>query len=134
MVPDSVGKVVKGGAEVLVERGAGLDAGFPDAEYSKAGASVVDDARTLYGRADVVVKVRRPSVDDAAMLADGATLISLLGVGAELDGVLPALTARHVTMLALERVPRITRAQSMDVLSSQSTVAGSRAGVSSRTY
>jgi NAD(P) transhydrogenase subunit alpha len=124
LVPDSVGKLARAGAEVVVERGAGTRAGFPDAEYEQAGATVVDGQRALFEHCDVVVKVRRPSPDEIALLAPGTTLVSLLPT---IDGVLPQLAERRVTALSLERVPRITRAQSMDVLSSQSTVAGYKA-------
>jgi NAD(P) transhydrogenase subunit alpha len=126
LVPESVSRLEKLGAEVLVQRGAGEEAGFSDISYENAGATLVDDAPTLYERANVVVKVRKPSLEEAALLAPGALLIGLLQPGANGE-LLPRLAERNVTALSLELVPRITRAQSMDVLSSQSTVAGYKA-------
>jgi len=122
-VPDAVARVVKQGNSVLVESGAGLSAGFTDAEYTKAGATIVPDARSVFDQAELVLKVRRPSGEEAALLAPDATVIALMGKGG-LDGLLESFAAHRITALALERVPRITRAQSMDVLSSQSTVSG----------
>jgi NAD(P) transhydrogenase subunit alpha len=111
---------------VSVERGAGVPAGFADDAYAAAGARLFDDARTLFTEADLVAKVQRPTLDEAALLPEGSALVCLLNPssGAEL---LPRLAERRITALALELVPRITRAQSMDVLSSQATVAGYKA-------
>ncbi|HET7276363.1 MAG TPA: Re/Si-specific NAD(P)(+) transhydrogenase subunit alpha [Longimicrobiaceae bacterium] len=126
LVPDSVGRLTKGGVAVAVESGAGAAAGHPDAAYADAGASIAEDFRTAVDGAAVVVKIRRPSPAEIASLPARSTLISLLQTGDD-DALAAALSERSVTMLALERVPRITRAQSMDVLSSQSTVAGYKA-------
>ncbi|HWZ58924.1 MAG TPA: Re/Si-specific NAD(P)(+) transhydrogenase subunit alpha, partial [Gemmatimonadaceae bacterium] len=126
LVPDGVKLLTKAGHTVAVQRGAGQSAGFPDAAYREAGAEVVDTAAGVF-HAQVIVKVQRPGPAEAAMIPQGATVVSLLGTGPE-AALLPSLLAgRRVTFLALERVPRITRAQSMDVLSSQSTVAGYKA-------
>jgi H+-translocating NAD(P) transhydrogenase subunit alpha len=124
LTPDSVVRLVKAGSEVAVERGAGLAAFFPDEAYAAAGASLTD-GDTAFG-ADVVVKVQKPTLAEVQRFRAGALLISLLPVATSAD-VLQALSQRHVTALALERVPRITRAQSMDVLSSQGTIAGYKA-------
>ena len=126
MLPDSVGKLVKAGLEMSVERGAGLAAGATDEAYAGAGATVAADARSACGGARVVVKVQPPNRDEAALIDADAVLISLLPVGEQKD-LLAKLGERRVTALALERVPRITRAQSMDVLSSQATIAGFKA-------
>jgi H+-translocating NAD(P) transhydrogenase subunit alpha len=126
LTPESVGRLTKAGAEIRVQQGAGERAGFLDDAYRAAGAVLVEDARALLDGAGVVVKVRRPSPDEVAQIAEGATLIALLQPGA-IGDLLPALVARRITALALELVPRISRAQSMDVLSSQSTVAGYKA-------
>jgi NAD(P) transhydrogenase subunit alpha len=112
--------------EVAVQRGAGLRAGFRDEAYQAAGASLVDDAATALSGADVVAKVQPPTGEEIARIPAGTTLISLLHPGHSAD-TSAALAQRQVTALALELVPRITRAQSMDVLSSQSTVAGYKA-------
>ena len=126
LLPDAVAKLVKAGVEVVVERGAGSSAAVVDGAYADAGARVVDDARAACSGAATVVKVQPPSPDEVSFLEPGSVLISLLPM---VDGnaILQALAARKVTALALERVPRISRAQSMDVLSSQATVAGTKA-------
>jgi NAD(P) transhydrogenase subunit alpha len=126
LAPDSVGRLAKAGHSVLVERCAGVQAGFPDDAYRGAGAEVVADGASLYARAELVTKVRRPTTDEAEQLAPDSILIALLQPAAGGD-VLDRLATRGVTALALERVPRITRAQAMDVLSSQATVAGYKA-------
>lgn len=123
LVPESVARLVRAGAEVRVQRGAGAEANYTDAAYSDAGAVLADDAAAVLEGADVVVKVRRPSEAEARLLPAGSLLIALLQPGTD-DELLATLADRQITALALEKVPRITRAQSMDVLSSQSTVAG----------
>lgn len=124
MAPESVARLVKSGVEVSVERGAGLAANLPDELYEKAGASL-GDSSAVWG-ADVVVKIQKPSADEARRLSKGALLISLIPVAASGD-LLASLAAGGVSVLALERVPRISRAQSMDILSSQATIAGYKA-------
>ena len=126
LVPESAAKLIKSGAAVVVQRGAGLAAGFTDDAYVKAGATIADSAAATCAAADVVLHVRRPSADEVALIRPGALLIALLQPSASAD-LFSALAARRVSALALEKVPRITRAQSMDVLSSQSTAAGYKA-------
>jgi proton-translocating NAD(P)+ transhydrogenase subunit alpha len=126
LTPDSVARLKKAGSEIIVERDAGASAFFPDKLYSDAGATIAASAAEVLGGADVITKVQRPSADEAAAIREGAVLISLVPAGTD-PAILAALTARHIPVLGLERVPRITRAQSMDVLSSQSTVAGYKA-------
>jgi proton-translocating NAD(P)+ transhydrogenase subunit alpha len=124
LVPDGA-KALKGlGATVRVERGAGVAASFSDDAYAAAGAELIDSG---LGDAELIIKVQRPSVSELASLPPGAVLISLVGAGPDAQALPARLAERHVTALALERVPRITRAQSMDVLSSQATVAGYKA-------
>ncbi|CAN5634223.1 Re/Si-specific NAD(P)(+) transhydrogenase subunit alpha [soil metagenome] len=125
LVPDSVVRLVRAGMEVVIERGAGAGANLNDDAYEKAGASLAA-AADLYTGADIVARVRRPNPEEAAMLPAGVILIALLQPSQE-DPFLAGLAEGGVTALALEKVPRITRAQSMDVLSSQATVAGYRA-------
>jgi H+-translocating NAD(P) transhydrogenase subunit alpha len=125
LVPESVARLTKAGHRVHVERGAGVLARFPDAQYEAAGATL-GDAAAAFGAADVVVKVQRPSPAEARGLREGATVLSLLLPHQAAD-TLAALAERKATALSLERVPRITRAQSMDVLSSQATIAGYKA-------
>jgi NAD(P) transhydrogenase subunit alpha len=131
LVPESVGRLVKSGVEVVVEREAGRAAYFVDEAYQKAGAALVDPATAL--GADVVLKVQRPAANEVAMLREGAILVSLLPVATSGE-VLNALAERGVSALALERVPRITRAQSMDILSSQATIAGYKAVLIAATH
>ncbi|MEW5917173.1 MAG: Re/Si-specific NAD(P)(+) transhydrogenase subunit alpha [Gemmatimonadota bacterium] len=125
LVPDSVSRLTKAGHTVLVERGAGERARFPDAAYEAAGAQLAD-AAAVYGTSDIVVKVQRIAPDEARQLRDGSVVLSLLHAHQAAD-TLAALSERKATALSLERVPRITRAQSMDVLSSQATIAGYKA-------
>lgn len=124
LVPESVARLVKAGVTVRVERGAGTAAGFPDTLYEVAGATLADAASAF--SADLVCKVQKPTAAEIAQLATGAQLISLLAPSSSADAI-AALDARGVNAFALELVPRITRAQSMDVLSSQATVAGYKA-------
>jgi NAD(P) transhydrogenase subunit alpha len=127
LIPDSVARLTKGGHEVRLEHDAGAAAGFPDAMYTSAGATIAPDARTA-GDADVVLAIRRPDADQISALREGTVLVALLQPGAPGD-VGTALRGRNVRGLSLEKVPRITKAQSMDVLSSQSTVAGYKAAL-----
>ena len=124
VVPDGVRALVRGGATVVVERGAGARAYYGDALYETAGATLAD-AAAIY-ETDVVAKVQRPAPGEVARLRRGTLLISLIAPASNPETVRALLDA-GVTTLALELVPRITRAQSMDVLSSQSTVAGYKA-------
>ena len=126
LVPDSVGRLVKAGHTVTVQRGAGRAAGFPDPLYESAGATLAADLASAIVAADLVCKVQPPTADEAAALAAGTTLVSLLQPSANAERI-AQLDTLKVRALALELVPRITRAQSMDVLSSQSTVAGYKA-------
>ncbi len=125
LVPESVGRLTKAGVIVLVERGAGAKAGFTDASYEKAGAKL-ETAAAVFSGADLLCKVQKPTAEEVASMRAGAHLLSLLQPATSVAAI-AALDARGVTAFALELVPRITRAQSMDVLSSQATVAGYKA-------
>jgi NAD(P) transhydrogenase subunit alpha len=126
LTPDSVARLVKSKVDVVVQRGAGDRAGFPDAAYTTVGARLVDDAAAACRGSAIVLKVQPPTDAEVAMLDGGTTLVSLLKPGQH-AATAQRLAERDVDALALELVPRITRAQSMDVLSSQSTVAGYKA-------
>ena len=126
LLPDGVGKLGKAGVELRVQSGAGARAAAADDAYEKAGASVAADAGATCADAAAVVKVQPPTIEEAALLPPGSVLISLLPTMDHGD-LLKVLADRKITALALERVPRITRAQSMDVLSSQATIAGYKA-------
>jgi NAD(P) transhydrogenase subunit alpha len=125
LVPESAAKLAKAGAEIVVERGAGESAGFPDAHYTAAGATIAPTLEEALTGADVVLAVQ-PPVGALHEMPQQAVVISLVPAGSAVD-VVPQFAQRGVTVLALERVPRITRAQSMDILSSQATVAGYKA-------
>ncbi len=125
LVPDAIGRLAKAGFEVAVERGAGAVAGFPDEDYAAAGATLSEPSSLLDG-AEAVVRVGRPSADEVAALAPGTVLIGFLAPLTDPDGI-ERLRRQGVVAFAMESVPRITRAQSMDALSSQATVAGYKA-------
>ncbi|MFQ5697134.1 MAG: Re/Si-specific NAD(P)(+) transhydrogenase subunit alpha [Myxococcota bacterium] len=126
LVPGNVPHLVEKGLEVRVERGAGQAAGCSDASYQKAGAELVEDPGDLLPGADLVVKVQPPSLEEIAQLREGSILVCVLDPYFHADRV-RALAERKVSALALDLMPRTTLAQSMDVLSSQSTLAGYRA-------
>jgi H+-translocating NAD(P) transhydrogenase subunit alpha len=124
LVPESVPKLTQQGIEVAVERDAGHEASFPDEAYADAGAGLVDNALD----ADVVLKVAPPSEDEVAALRKGAVLIGFLAPLSDPEGI-ERLRASGVTAFAMESIPRITRAQPLDALSSQATVAGYKAAL-----
>ena len=131
------GEEVQGaGAEVVVETGAGDGASIPDKAFADAGAEIAPDAASTYADADVVLKVRHPMTaaegnDELALMKRGAVLIGILNPHGNRD-MLPTYAEAGVTALAMELVPRITRAQSMDVLSSQANLAGIPGGAGRR--
>lgn len=131
LIPDMVSKVVAMGVDVLVETQAGAGSFFPDEDYVAAGATIVADHRELLGAADIVLKVSPPGTWEAGqseieLLREQATLISFLNPLARPEAI-ARLAERQITALSLELVPRTTRAQSMDALSSQASVAGYQA-------
>ncbi|UDF04451.1 Re/Si-specific NAD(P)(+) transhydrogenase subunit alpha [Asticcacaulis sp. AND118] len=123
--PDTVKKWVGSGQRVLIEANAGVAAAFTDEAFSAAGAEIVP-AETVWSTADILLKVRGPSTVEAAKLKKGATVVALLDAYREKDA-LRALASAGATAYAMEFVPRITRAQVMDALSSQANLAGYRA-------
>lgn len=124
--PEVVKKLVGKRFDVLVESGAGARAGYPDAEYESAGARLTDRAGAY--DVDLLLKVRRPDEDDVAAMRSGGLYIGLLESCGE-DAIISAMLEKGVRVLGLERMPRTSRAQSMDVLSSQSNLAGYRATI-----
>ncbi|MGZ4845683.1 MAG: Re/Si-specific NAD(P)(+) transhydrogenase subunit alpha [Candidatus Angelobacter sp.] len=125
LVPESVKKLVAAGAEIGVETGAGIRAGFPDADYQTAGASLMGRS-DLLPEADILACVNRPEPGDFAKLKQGAVVIGFLKPLDE-PAALEPIISRKLTAFAVELVPRTTRAQSMDALSSMATVAGYKA-------
>jgi NAD(P) transhydrogenase subunit alpha len=125
-VPETVKKLIAAGFTVAVEAGAGTAASYQDADYAAAGAEITKTAKDALSRADIVFKVRGPDPAEAAMLKSGAIVMATLNPYQDKDG-LNALAKAGATAFAMEFVPRITRAQVMDVLSSQANLAGYRA-------
>src|SRR5690606_26246759 len=134
LVPESVKKLADAGFSVAVQKGAGEAAFFSDADYERAGAQIVDDKRALWGEADIVLKVQRPTFDqelgvhELELPKEGGVLVGLLSTlhGPELAR---RLAGRNGAGMGLEPIPRIARAQSMDVLSSMASIAGYRAAI-----
>lgn len=122
--PDSVARLIRQGLDVVVEKGAGLLSGFSDETYTAAGASIAEKEEVL--NADFLFSINLPAADTLATVKSGSLLVTLVGL-CEDDGTLGGLAKRNVDLLALERIPRISRAQSMDVLSSQANIGGYRA-------
>ena len=126
LTPDIVKQLVKAGFTVKVETEAGSRASFSDTNYSDAGAEIVNDAASLMAQADVVLKVNAPSVTEAHLLKEGSALISFL-YAYTVSELLATLNKRNITAYSMDAVPRITRAQKMDALSSQTNLAGYKA-------
>ncbi len=126
LVPDAIGLLTKLKLEVLVQAGAGAEALLADSEYQKAGARIVADAATLGREADILVKVQRPSAEEVGFMREGAVLVGFLQPATSAD-LVQLLNERKITAFAMELIPRISRAQSMDALSSQANVAGYKA-------
>jgi NAD(P) transhydrogenase subunit alpha len=129
--PETVKKLKALGAEITIEAGAGTVAAYTDQAYSEAGATIVPDAASAIAAGDIVFKIQRPmtaeeGLDELGLLRQGQTLMAPLGALTNKE-LVQALASRGVTSFALELIPRITRAQSMDILSSQANLAGYKA-------
>jgi NAD(P) transhydrogenase subunit alpha len=122
LVPETVGRLVKDGFEVLLESGAGRDYNL-DANYEEAGAKIVEDADGVYGEADIVVKVQSPTEDEIGLLREGQVLICFLN-GPQEPELVEKLAEAGVTVFSNEAVPRTSAAQAMDALSSMGSIAG----------
>ncbi|MBV8885244.1 MAG: Re/Si-specific NAD(P)(+) transhydrogenase subunit alpha, partial [Chroococcidiopsidaceae cyanobacterium CP_BM_RX_35] len=133
VTPDTVKAIQKLNFEVIVESGAGETAYFPDDAYRQANCQLVPDAPTLWGSADIILKVRPPDVHEVELLPEGGTLIGFIWPAQNAD-LLARLAARKATVLAMDAVPRITRAQKMDALSSMANLAGYRAVIEAANY
>jgi NAD(P) transhydrogenase subunit alpha len=126
LVPEALAKLEAAGIKILVERGAGTAAAFPDTAYEEAGATIVS-ADDVYAKADCVVKVQKPTEAEAAKLRSGQALVGLLTPLID-PGLMQQLADRGVTAISLDAIPRtLSRAQAMDVLSSQANIAGYKA-------
>lgn len=128
VTPDVAARMVKSGNQVSVQRGAGTRAGFLDEAYVNAGAQLADDAASTYARAGLVLKVQRPLEEEVALFPSGSALIAFLAPLFAPE-IADKLARAGVTAFSMELIPRISRAQSMDALSSQATVSGYRAAL-----
>lgn len=125
--PEVAAKLSTKGFSLRLEADAGLQAGYHDDDYKAAGVEIVDRATAL--AADILVKVRKPTMDEVAEMKEGALYVGFVETCDEQDEVLKAMFKRNIRPIAMERIPRISRAQSMDALSSQSNIAGYRAAI-----
>ncbi len=132
-VPEVVEKLIKLGFAVKVESGAGAGANFSDDAYAAAGAAIAPSAADLWSTADIVFKVRAPSSSEVALLKEGSTLVSFIWP-AQNPELMQQLAARKVSVLAMDSVPRVSRAQKLDALSSMANIAGYRAVIEAAHY
>ena len=139
--PDTVKKFIAMGLKVNIEKGAGITAAITDHEYEEAGANILDDAQRVLENADIVLKVNKPigptdkdgsKLDEVKLLKSGSILVSLMEPYKDRD-LISLIAKQNITCFALELIPRITRAQTMDVLSSQSNLAGYKAVIDAST-
>ena len=126
VIPDSIKRLSKHGFDVLIEAGAGLASGHSDQDYTDKGATIVATAAELIGQADCIVKVRPPSMEEAEALKDGSFYISIVQSTLRHD-IVKKFQEKKITAFGLDIIPRTTLAQSMDVLSSMSTISGYKA-------
>ena len=123
IIPDTVKKLCQLGAEVLIEEGLGLGSGFRDKEYTEAGANISPDRTALFSNSDILLRLRQPDLSEVALMKSGCIHISYLDPFNEQE-LVQALKERGVTSLSMEMIPRSTRSQKMDALSSQANLAG----------
>lgn len=127
-VPETVTKMVKSGMEVVVEAGAGAGAFIIDREFEQAGATIAGNAQAVLSTAEIILKVNKPTVEEISQMNEGTLLIGLLQPLASRE-IVKRLADRKITAFAMEMVPRITRAQRMDALTTMSTAAGYKAAL-----
>jgi NAD(P) transhydrogenase subunit alpha len=123
MIPEHVAKLVQAGADMAIESGLGQTLQIADDEYAKAGASIMADRNALFQNADMVLRIRKPAVEEVDLLKQGGIYISLLDPFNERE-LINKFMDRDISAISMEMIPRITRAQKMDVLSSQANLAG----------
>jgi len=133
LTPDGAAKLVKLGAQVEVEAGLGVAAGFPDEAYAKAGATISTDRQALLSTGDIVLRLRKPTVADIELLKPGCVHASLLDPFNEKE-LVQKFADRGISAISMEFIPRSTRAQKMDVLSSQATLGGYEAVILAARY
>lgn len=123
LIPEHIARLVEKGAHISVETGIGKTLNIADEDYQKAGATLEADRSQLYQSADMVLQIRKPAIEDVALLKEGCIYVSLMDPFNERE-LIEAFRQKGVTAISMEMIPRITRAQKMDVLSSQSNLAG----------
>ena len=126
--PDSISHLVKLGYSIVVEQGAGEAADFSDDAYKEAGAEIISDTKSLWQQSDIIFKVKGPTEQEAELIAANTVLICFIWP-AQNKALVEALRTKNATVLAMDQVPRITRAQKLDALSSMANIAGYRAVV-----
>jgi NAD(P) transhydrogenase subunit alpha len=126
LAPEAAGRLADAGVELVVEAGAGESSAFPDSAYVESGATIATDAASLYAAAELVAKVQKPSPAEVELLRPGQTLVAFLQPLVNTD-LVRRIAERGATAFSMDSIPRITRAQPMDALSSQATVAGYKA-------
>lgn len=128
LIPDTVEKLVGKGLDVWVESDAGQNANYPDSAYEEAGASIVSDRNKLFSETDILISIQTPGEEDLNRLKEGSILICLLWARQNEETV-ELLKEKNITALGMDAVPRISRAQNMDALSSMSSIAGYKASL-----
>ncbi|MCC6181967.1 MAG: Re/Si-specific NAD(P)(+) transhydrogenase subunit alpha [Bacteroidia bacterium] len=131
--PKTVKRLQKQGFEVYIQKGAGIKANFSDKEFEEAGAKLLDTAVQIYSQSDIVLKVKEPTTDEVALMHEGLVLLSYLWPAQNQD-LLKVLADKKVNAIAMDAIPRISRAQKMDVLSSMANIAGYRAVIEGSYY
>ena len=123
LIPDSVKKLTKAGFDVHVQSGLGIRSGFTDEDYTAANASISTDRTALLGSGDIVLRVQKPTIEEVNQLKKGAIHVSYLDPYNE-NTLVDAMAERQISAISMEMIPRTTRAQKMDALSSQANLAG----------
>jgi len=131
--PKTVKRLLKQGFEVYIQHNAGIKANFSDKDFEEAGAKIVNTATEIYGNSDIVLKVKEPTIDEVGMMKEGLVLLSYLWP-AQNQALLQKLADKKVNAIAMDAIPRISRAQKMDVLSSMANIAGYRAVIEGSFY
>ena len=128
LVPESVKKLVANNVDVLVESTAGIDSNFSDLDYQNVGATISNTSSSVYSDSDLIVKIQKPLIEEIQLLKEGAILLALLQPTTNIE-LIQELASKGITSFSLDAIPRIARAQRMDVLSSQSSIAGYKAAI-----
>lgn len=128
LVPESVKKLVANNVDVLVQSTAGIDSNFSDLDYQNVGATISNTSSSVYSDSDLIVKIQKPLIEEIQLLKEGAILLALLQPTTNIE-LIQELASKGITSFSLDAIPRIARAQRMDVLSSQSSIAGYKAAI-----